>query len=95
MVPTVAKFGKLVKVELDVAVILDAVPDNVPVMVPALKLPLASLATIALAVFASVAVVALLDTLPAVDIVANLLSAIAALDDISAFTIDPVKFNLL
>ena len=64
MVPTVAKFGKLVKVELDVAVILDAVPDNVPVMVPALKLPLASLATIALAVFASVAVVALLDTLP-------------------------------
>ena len=37
---------------------MDAFPDNVAVMVPALKLPDASLATIAEAVFALVAVVA-------------------------------------
>ena len=46
-----------------------AVPDNVPVMVPAVKFPLASLATIALAVFALVAVVAELLIFPAVAIV--------------------------
>ena len=45
---------------------------------PAVKLPLASRATIALAVFAFVAVVAEFDTLPAVDIVASLLSGILA-----------------
>ena len=53
-----------------------AVPDNVPVMVPAVKFPLASLATIALAVFALVAVVAELATLPPVLIVDNFESSI-------------------
>ena len=46
-----------------------AVPDKVPVILPAVKFPLASLATIAFAVFALVAVVAELATLPAVVIV--------------------------
>ena len=48
---------------------LVAVPDKVPVIIFAVKLPLASLATIALAVFAEVAVVAELLTFPAVAIV--------------------------
>ena len=43
----------------------------------------------ALAVLALAAVVAEFDTLPAVDIVANLVSAIAALALMSASTIDP------
>jgi hypothetical protein len=46
-----------------------AVPNNVPVIVPAVKFPLASLATIAFAVLAFVAVVAEFATLPAVVIV--------------------------
>ena len=70
-------------------------PVSAAVIVPALKFPLASLDTMAFAVLLLVAVVALFNTFPLVEIVANLLSAIAALDDISAFTIDPVKFNLL
>jgi hypothetical protein len=65
-----------------------AFPLNAAVIVPAVKLPLASLATIALAVFAFVAVVAVLDTLPVVDIVASFVSAIAAAEFISAFTIE-------
>ena len=48
---------------------LFAVPDNVPVIVPAVKFPLASLATIAFAVLVFVAVVAELATLPTVVIV--------------------------
>jgi len=49
----------VVAVVADVAdVAVDALPDKVAVMVPALKLPEASRATIALAVFALVAVVA-------------------------------------
>ena len=62
-------------------------PDIVAVIVPALKFPLASLATMELAVFALVAVVALFDTLPAVAIVASFVSAIAALGLMSALTI--------
>lgn len=46
-----------------------ALPLRAAVIVPALKLPDASLATIALAVFAFVAVVALFATLPAVEMV--------------------------
>ena len=58
-----------------------------------MKLPLESRATIALTVFALVAVVAELLTLPAVLIVDNLLSAIEPAK--SAFKIAPVKANLL
>ena len=54
---------------------------------PAEKLPDASRATIAEPVFAFVAVVAELFTLPAVEIVASLVSAIAASDLMSALTI--------
>jgi len=71
-----------------------AVPDKVPVMVPAEKLPLASLATIALAVLDEVAVVAELLTFKAVAIVANFESIIAALLEISALVKDPVILNL-
>ncbi len=53
-------------------------PLNSPVIVPALKLPLASLLTIALAVFKFVAVVAELFTLPTAVIVFNLPLAIQA-----------------
>ena len=59
----------LVAVVADVAVL--ALPLKAAVIVPALKFPDASLATIALAVLALVAVVALLETLPAVAIVAK------------------------
>lgn len=59
-------------------VALLATPVKLAVMVPAIKLPLASRATIADAVFASVAVVAALLTLPGVTIVANFISLILA-----------------
>jgi hypothetical protein len=65
----------LVAVVADVAVL--AFPLKEAVIVPALKFPDASLATIALAVLALVAVVALLDTFPAVAIVAKYVSVIA------------------
>ena len=70
--------------------LLEADPVKLAVMVPALKLPEASRATIALAVLASVAVVAELATLPAVLIVANLLSVIPAPEAISALTMRDV-----
>ena len=54
-------------------------PVRFAVIVPAVKLPLASRATIALAVFAEVAVVALFETFEAVEIVASLVSAMPAL----------------
>jgi len=63
-------------------------PTKLAVIVPAEKLPDASRAIIALAVFALVAVVAEFATLPAVEIVANLLSVIAADELISLFTIN-------
>ena len=63
-------------------------------MVPALKFPEASLATIALLVLALVAVVALLETLRAVAIVANLVSTIAALALISASMITPAAIDV-
>ena len=68
-----------------------ALPVNAAVMVPALKLPEASRATIAEAVLAFVAVVALLLTLSAVLIVANLVSTIAAEALMSAFRIVPSR----
>jgi hypothetical protein len=57
-------------------VAVEALPDNAAVIVPAVKLPEESRATMALAVFEEVAVVAEFATLPAVEIVDNLLSAI-------------------
>jgi len=66
----------------------DAAPVKLAVMVPAEKLPELSRATIAFAVLALVAVVAELATLPAVEMVANLLSVIAALEEISLLTIN-------
>ncbi len=59
-------------------------------IVPALKFPEPSRATIAFAVFALVAVVAELETLPAVLMVANFVSTIAAAGSTSAFTINDV-----
>jgi hypothetical protein len=65
---------RLAALVADVAV--DAFPLKLAVIVPAEKLPLASRATIALAVLELVAVVAELDTLPAVEIVSNFVSGI-------------------
>lgn len=70
-------------------VAVDAFPLNVAVIVPAVKLREASLATMALAVLALVAVVALLLTLPAVLIVANFVSTIAAEALMSPLTMVP------
>jgi len=66
----------------------DAAPVKLAVIVPAEKLPELSRATIALAVLLLVAVVAELATLPAVEMVANLVSTIAAAGSTSAFTIN-------
>ena len=71
------------------AVAVVALPLRAAVIVPALKLPLASRATMVDAVLALVAVVALLATLPAVLIVASLLSAMAAPEAMSALTMVP------
>ena len=62
-------------------------PVKFAVIVPALKFPLASRATMAELVFTEVAVVAELLTFPGVAIVANLVSTIAAVVAMSAFTI--------
>ena len=67
-----------------------AAPIKLAIIVPAEKLPDASRATIALAVLRLVAVVAEFATLPAVEIVANFVSAIAAAGSTSAFTINEV-----
>jgi hypothetical protein len=62
---------------------------------PAAKSPFASRATMALGLFAAVAEVALLSTFPAVVIVANFESAIAAAPLISAsLTSEPLTFPL-
>ena len=65
-----------------------ALPLKLAVIVPALKFPDASRATIAFAVFPLVAEVAEFKTLPDVAIVANFVSAIAAVGDTSALTIN-------
>ena len=64
------------------------VPVRLAVIMEAVKLPDRSRATIALAVFAAVAVVAPFKTLPAVEIVPNLVSAILAEAETSLFTIN-------
>src|SRR5207247_2342764 len=69
----------------------DAAPAKLAIMVPAVKLPDASRATIAFAVLRLVAVVAELATLPAVLIVANLVSTIAAAGSTSALTINELE----
>ena len=66
-----------------------AFPDRFAVIVFAEKLPVASLATIALFVFTEVAVVAAFVTFPAVDIVANFVSSIAAVGEIFELSIAP------
>ncbi len=71
----------------------EAAPVKLALIVPAEKLPEPSRATIALAVFALVAVVAELATLPAVLMVASLVSTIAADGSISAFTINELDNN--
>ena len=70
---------------------LPAPEKAVAVIVPAVKFPLPSRATIALAVFALVAVVALLLTFNAVEIVASFVSAIAAVAATWAFEIVPAR----
>jgi hypothetical protein len=70
-----------------------AVPVNDAVIVPALKLPDPSRATIALTVFALVALVAELDTFRAVEIVANFVSTMAAAGSTSLFVINDVDSN--
>jgi len=67
-----------------------AFPFNVAVITFAVKLPEASRNTMALGTLAIVAVVAELATLPALVIVANLSSVIAAEELISLFTISDV-----
>jgi hypothetical protein len=76
-------------VKLALVVTVDALPVKEAVIVPALKSPDASRATIALAVFADVAVVAELLTFKAVEIVASFVSTIAADALMSALTITP------
>jgi hypothetical protein len=71
-----------------------AVPVKAAVIVPAVKLPEPSRATIALAVFADVAVVAELLTFKAVEIVASFVSTIAADALMSASTITPAAIEV-
>jgi len=71
-----------------------AVPVNAAVIVPAVKLPEASRATIALAVFADAAVVAELLTFNAVEMVANFVSTMPAAALMSAFTIAPAVIDV-
>ena len=76
-------------------VALLAKPVKFAVMLPAIKSPLASRATIADAVFALVAVVAELLTFPAVAMVASFVSTIAADALMSALTISPSRIFAL
>ena len=70
-------------------------PVSAAEIVPALKLPDVSRATIADAVFALVAVVAELLTFDAVEIVASFVSTMAALALMSALTMLVARFSLL
>ena len=76
------------------AVAVDAFPVSAAEIVPALKLPDASRATIADAVFASVAVVAELLTFDAVEIVASFVSTMAADALMSALTMLVARLSL-
>jgi hypothetical protein len=75
-------------------VIVEALPIRLAVIVPAEKLPDASRATMVELPAAEVAVVALLDTLPAVEIVASCVSRIPAVGDISAVVIGRLRRKL-
>ena len=86
--PLIAR-GVASAVAVDAKVAVDALPVSAAVIVPAVKLPDASRATIAEAVFADAAVVAVFDTFDAVEIVASFVSTIAALALMSALTITP------
>ena len=86
--PLIAR-GVASAVAVDAKVAVDALPVSAAVIVPAVKLPDASRATIAEAVFADAAVVAEFDTFDAVEIVASFVSTIAALALMSALTITP------
>ena len=77
----------------DLRTFSDAAPVKLAVIVPAEKLPDALRATIAFAVLAEVAVVAEFATLPAVEMVANFVSTIAAAGSTSAFTINELEIN--
>jgi len=76
-----SKFTPLIARAVANVVAVVALPVSAAVIVPAEKFPLPSRATIADSVFALVAVVAELDTLPAVDNVARYVSAIAVKPD--------------
>jgi len=75
----------------EVAVV--ALPFNAAVMVPAEKLPEASRSTSVFGVLAVLPVVAVFATLPAVLIVANFESAMAAVALISELIIELVRFS--
>lgn len=70
----------------------DALPDKLAVMVPAEKLPLASLETIEFAVLLKVAVVAVFKIFPVVEIVAKFASVIPAVPDKFAFVNPEIVF---
>src|SRR5579863_496229 len=84
-VPVTSPASEPEKLPALVAVV--ALPFKFAVIVPALKFPDASRNTMVLGLLALVAVVAELATLPAVEIVANLVSTIAALGSTSPLTI--------
>src|SRR5580658_1357011 len=90
-VPVTSPLNEPEKLVAVVAVV--ALPLKFAVIVPAEKLPELSRATIALGVLVLVAVVAEFATLPAVEIVANFESAIAAAGSISALTINELDNN--
>jgi len=90
-VPVTSPANEPEKLVAVVAVV--ALPLKLAVIVPAEKFPEESRATIAFAVLALVAVVAELATLPTVEIVANLVSTIAAAGSTSAFTIKELDNN--
>ena len=89
-VPLAIPFPELLNVSpFSSSSVLSDFPARSAVITLAVKLPDASRATIALAVLLAVAVVALFDTLPAVLIVASLVSTIPAAALMSALTIVP------
>jgi len=90
-VPVTSPLNDPEKLVAVVAVV--AFPDKFAVMVPAAKLPELSRSTIVLGVLVLVAVVAEFATLPAVEIVANLVSTIAAAGSMSALTINELDNN--
>jgi hypothetical protein len=74
-------------------VAVSAFPTRLAVIAPAEKFPEPSRSTIVLGVFAEVAVVAELETFPAVEIVASLVSTIAAVASMFESVIPEIKFR--